>query len=206
MINVGDFVQMVKANEELAPMKVGNEYIVQVIKYGVVTLYSDKEEEYYSMSTEMLEKYFEKIEFEEVEDDFDEEYEHILDIMDEAEYAAFKVFDKCTIVACKLPNGYVMVEASSCVDPSDYDSDIGIEMCMERLEDKVKAMEAYRRCEEAYELSESEDCCECSLSCKGCSGCAEEEHDEEDCVYTDLDCDDCKDTSCPFRDEMEWES
>jgi hypothetical protein len=196
MINVGDFVQMVKVNEELAPMKVGGEYIVQVIKYGVVTLYSDKEEEYYSISTEMLEKYFEKIEFEEVEDDFDEEYEHILDIMDEAEYAAFKVFDKCTIVACKLPNGYVMVEASSCVDPSDYDSDIGIEMCMERLEDKVKAMEAYRRCEESYQHNECSEPCHCEC----CSDVEEDEEEdwEEDCVYTDIDCCDCDDTSCPF--------
>lgn len=35
------------------------------------------------------------------------------------------VFDKVTVVSCKLPNGFVIVEASGAVDPKNYNEQIG---------------------------------------------------------------------------------
>ena len=196
MINVGDFVQMVKANKELAPMEVGSEYIVQEIEYDVATLYSVENEKRYNVSIDILEKHFEKImpkNDNKHYDDFDSRYNKVLDIMDNAEYAAFKVFDKCTVVACKLPNGFVIVESSACINPDDYDEGIGIEGCLDRIEDKVMMMEAYNHCEELYDDELCEDCC------KNCDCCEDCDCDEEDCVYNDLDCDDCDEEDCPFR-------
>ena len=35
------------------------------------------------------------------------------------------VYDKVTVVNCKLPNGFVITEASGAVDPANYDEEIG---------------------------------------------------------------------------------
>lgn len=141
------------------------------------------------MSVNEFEKYFEKYEepkCEEVCDDCecceeccdeccdeccecDEEYDSILDIMDNAEYTAFKVFDKCVIVACKLPNGFVVVESSACVDPDDYDENVAIENCLDRIESKIITMEAYKRCDEMCEDEiEEDDDNECDMDCDNC--------------------------------------
>lgn len=42
-----------------------------------------------------------------------------------------------TIVRVKLINGFKMVEASACVDPTNYDEKIGAEICMEKIKDKL---------------------------------------------------------------------
>ena len=54
-----------------------------------------------------------------------------------------RVFGKCTVVMVKLPNGFVIVESTGCVDPANYDETIGETCCMERIRAKVWAMEGY---------------------------------------------------------------
>lgn len=49
----------------------------------------------------------------------------------------FKFGTKTTIVAATLQNDFVIVEQSSCVNPSDYNEEIGREICMKAVKDKV---------------------------------------------------------------------
>jgi hypothetical protein len=42
-----------------------------------------------------------------------------------------------------LPNGFVIVQSSSCVDPANYDHELGTKICLERVEDKVWELEGY---------------------------------------------------------------
>ena len=45
--------------------------------------------------------------------------------------------DKTTLVHVTLANGFTITEASSCVDPENYSVEIGAEICMERIKNKV---------------------------------------------------------------------
>lgn len=53
-------------------------------------------------------------------------------------------FDKCTIVAVQLENGFVLVESSACVDPANYDPKMGKAICMERIKSKMWELEGYQ--------------------------------------------------------------
>jgi hypothetical protein len=48
-----------------------------------------------------------------------------------------KVGEKTTFVNVTLLNGFVLTESSSCVDPANYDHDMGEEICMEKIRDKI---------------------------------------------------------------------
>lgn len=63
------------------------------------------------------------------------------------------VKDKCTVVICQLPNGYIITESSGCVDPANYDKKIGYEACMERVINEVWKLEGYKLQCEMYDDS-----------------------------------------------------
>lgn len=52
--------------------------------------------------------------------------------------------DKTTVLMATLPNGFVIVESSSCVDPANFDMKIGEQICMQKLEDKIWELEGYK--------------------------------------------------------------
>jgi hypothetical protein len=54
-----------------------------------------------------------------------------------------KLGDKTTVVAATLPNGFVVVASSSCVDPENYDENIGVSICKKRIIDKIWELEGY---------------------------------------------------------------
>jgi hypothetical protein len=54
------------------------------------------------------------------------------------------LFGKTTRVTIQLENGFVITESSSCVDPSNYDDDIGYEVCIERIKNKLWELEGYK--------------------------------------------------------------
>lgn len=148
------------------------------------------------MNTAECESHFKKIE--DVSDEvaiptITEEY--IADMMENSEFEAFTSFDKCTIVSCRLPNGFVITESSACVDPENYDEDLGVDICFGKIASKVWELEAYRLQQQLWEEEFDCPCC--------CDDCEECKYDGEvdECLDTDLDCDDCKDTNCPFRVE-----
>jgi hypothetical protein len=45
--------------------------------------------------------------------------------------------DKTTMVRAVLVNGFEMVESSACVDKENYSEEIGTEMCLKKIKDKV---------------------------------------------------------------------
>lgn len=53
------------------------------------------------------------------------------------DYDVFTKKDKITIVIATLKNGFTIVEASACVDPSNYNESIGAEICKERIKNQV---------------------------------------------------------------------
>ena len=69
--------------------------------------------------------------------------EHIAKLIEEAPKEVFTVFDNCTIVVIKLPNGFTVVESSGCIDPANYSEEIGKEICLRKIEDQVWKLEGY---------------------------------------------------------------
>lgn len=123
-----------------------------------------------------------------------EEWVH--EIMENSEYMVDTVFDKCTIVSCRLPNGFVIVESSACVDPKNYNEEMGSNICLDKIEAKIWELEGYRLQEELYRSKvEPTECyygydnceeCDCEDCCEEC--------EEDEC----LGCDDC-DCDCPYN-------
>jgi hypothetical protein len=95
--------------------------------------------------------------------------EYIDCIMENSDIEVYTMFDKCTVVSCKLPNGFVIVESSACVSPENYNEEIGIEICLDKISNKVWELEGYKLQDELYRSG----CCGCDCCC--------EEFDDEDC-------------------------
>lgn len=123
--------------------------------------------------------------------------EHVAEIMEQSEFEVHTAFNKCTVVSCRLPNGFVIVEYSTCVSPENYDEELGTEICLDRIAGKICELEAYRLQQELYEADTA--CC-----CDGCEECycGDCEDDFDVCLDTDLDCDDCEDFTCPYNSNL----
>lgn len=52
--------------------------------------------------------------------------------------------EKTTLVHAVLPNGFVIVESSSCVDPENYNEELGKSLCIGRIKNKIWELEGYR--------------------------------------------------------------
>lgn len=53
------------------------------------------------------------------------------------------VYEKVTVVCCKLLNGFVITESSGAVDKANYSEEIGAECCMEKIKNKLWEFEGY---------------------------------------------------------------
>jgi hypothetical protein len=69
--------------------------------------------------------------------------EEIKSLLENAEIEHDTVFGKCTIVTAKFANGFVITESSACVDPANYNEEIGKQICLERIENKLWELEGY---------------------------------------------------------------
>jgi hypothetical protein len=54
-----------------------------------------------------------------------------------------KMGNKTTVMCLTLPNGFEIVASSSCVDANNYDHELGKEMCLRRVEEKIWELEGY---------------------------------------------------------------
>ena len=70
-------------------------------------------------------------------------YERIKYLLETAEVKVSTIFNKVTLVAVKLENGFCLTESSGCVDVANYDENIGKEICMKKIEDKLWELEGY---------------------------------------------------------------
>lgn len=120
--------------------------------------------------------------------------EDIAAIMEHSEFQINTVFDKCTIVSCRLPNGFVITESSACVSPENYDEDMGAEICFDKIADKIWELEAYRLQQWLWE----ESMCDCE-NCNSRECICEEDEEIDDCDDVFGDCDDCEDLNCPYN-------
>lgn len=48
-----------------------------------------------------------------------------------------------TLVAVRLENGFTIIETSTCVDPANYNEEIGVEVCLKKIHDKIWMLEGY---------------------------------------------------------------
>lgn len=145
------------------------------------------------MNTAECEAHFKKVEEKNVvvAPTINEEY--IAEIMENSEIEVHTVFDKCTVVSCRLPNGFVITESSACVSPENYDEGMGVDICISKIKNKVWELEGYRL---QQWLWENECCCE---ECEGCDCECDCECEEEIEVEEDgYDCDTCDSYDCPF--------
>jgi len=83
--------------------------------------------------------------------------EQIDSIIASSEIEDLKMGSKTTVVSVTLPNKFVIVQSSSCVDPSNYDHELGKEICMKRIIDKVWELEGYRLQSSVFTLDSQND-------------------------------------------------
>lgn len=58
-----------------------------------------------------------------------------------------------TYVTVRMKNGFTIRESTTCVDPNNYDEEIGKKICLEKLEDKVWLLLGYALQEKMYQLA-----------------------------------------------------
>lgn len=74
--------------------------------------------------------------------------EDIAEILKNSEIIKRTEFGKCTVVSIQLPSGFVIVESSACVSPENYNEEMGYQICMSRIIDKIWELEGYKlQCE-----------------------------------------------------------
>lgn len=70
--------------------------------------------------------------------------ERIDRLMSTAKYEIFdKVFGNTTVLVCQLENGFTLTEMSACINPDNYDYEIGRKYCKERLHSRLWELKGY---------------------------------------------------------------
>lgn len=126
------------------------------------------------------------------------------ELMESCDIAVTTAFDKCTIVACKLPNGFVIVESSSCVDPANYDEDMGVDICMKNIEKKLWELEGYLLQNKLYMdgiTFDDDDDLECDGDCENCDLF---DRDDDDDIEDEKE-DKPKHTDKKYEDDEYWD-
>lgn len=132
------------------------------------------------MNMAEFEAHFKKMEEKEEAPAITEEY--INEIMENSEFDVETMFHKCTVVSCHLPNGFVITESSACVSPENYNEELGIEICMKKIKDKIWELEAYRLQQWLWEEETWEEANKgwCPCCCGDCDECFDDDDEDED--------------------------
>lgn len=64
-------------------------------------------------------------------------------LMETADYEVITAFEKCTIVTARLQNGFILTESSACVDPANYDLELGIRLAKAKIRERLWELEGY---------------------------------------------------------------
>lgn len=66
-------------------------------------------------------------------------------------------FDKpVTYVTVRMKNGFTIRESTTCVDTSNYDEEIGKQICLEKIESRIWHLLGYALQEKVYQIEEQE--------------------------------------------------
>lgn len=60
----------------------------------------------------------------------------------------------CTYVTVRMKNGFTLRESTTCVDPANYNEEIGKEICLRKIEDKIWFLLGYQLQEDLYRSGE----------------------------------------------------
>lgn len=58
-----------------------------------------------------------------------------------------------TYVTVRMKNGFTIRESTTCVDPDNYSEELGKQICLKKLEDKVWLLLGYALQEKMYQLA-----------------------------------------------------
>lgn len=141
---IGCTVTVVKEDKSLEPLCVGDKFIVKDIKYDVARLDSVDDVNSIYITTSVLNEFFKVVEKDNQNNTVTVNAEQVDNIIKDSTIYTDTVFGKCTVVSCMLPNGFVIVEYSACVDPSNYNEELGYDICMKKIRDKIFELEGYR--------------------------------------------------------------
>lgn len=83
--------------------------------------------------------------------------EDIKKILELSEVKVETVFDKCTNVLVKLPNGFVLSASSGAVDIENYNERLGVECCMKKIEDELWKLEGYALAKRLYKEKQKKE-------------------------------------------------
>ena len=77
--------------------------------------------------------------------------EEVKENMKDVYVTTIKAFDKpVTYVEVRMKNGFTVRETTTCVDPANYSEEIGKEICLKRIEDKIWFLLGYTLQERMY--------------------------------------------------------
>ena len=60
----------------------------------------------------------------------------------------------CTYVTVRMKNGFTLRESTTCVDPANYNEEIGKEICLRKIEHKVWFLLGYQLQEDLFRSGE----------------------------------------------------
>lgn len=81
--------------------------------------------------------------------------EQVRENMQDAIVRTLQDFGKpCTYVTVRMKNGFTLRESTTCVDPANYDEEIGKEICLKKIEDKIWFLLGYQLQEDLYRSGE----------------------------------------------------
>lgn len=82
--------------------------------------------------------------------------EEVMENMQDVIYKTATEFDKpVTYVTVRMKNGFTLRESTTCVDPANYDEEIGKQICLEKIEDKIWFLLGYALQDKVYKESNS---------------------------------------------------
>lgn len=83
--------------------------------------------------------------------------ERVESVLEESEFLVYnKVYGNTTIVVAILPNNFIIVESSGCVNPDNYSEEIGKNICLDKIKKKIWELEGYALQDRIYKTKPEE--------------------------------------------------
>lgn len=65
------------------------------------------------------------------------------DLLSNADIEVSTIFEKVTLVAVRLPNGFVLTESAGAVSKENYSEDVGRDICLRKIASELWKLEGY---------------------------------------------------------------
>lgn len=69
--------------------------------------------------------------------------EQVEKLINNSTYDEHVFHNKCLVVTCKLPSGFVITGVGACVDPLEFNIEKGRTIAMRQIENKIWELEGY---------------------------------------------------------------